>query len=559
MMRTRLTRTIGLAVLALLLLGSLAVFFPGASLLLTAPPIHPLEEEWSYTTDSASGTLSSLPQTLDAPPGTPVVLERELPEAFAGPRSIMFRASLQQSHVYLNDELILQGLEETSGPARLPVASHWGLVHLPPESNGKTLTIQLTSPYEGMSGVVNEMYYGSSGGLLLHLVDAHLYELISAFGILLLGIILTAVYMLFYRMQPYELLYIGLFSIAIAFWLFAETRMLQFFTGSQWLLGGLAYMMIPLIPIPIFLYVRDVVFQQKKPVMTVFAYTFFAQFLLVTTLQFTGVMDFFISVQVSLVMLVTGFVWTVSLVVREMVLRNNKEAKLFLLSFSALFLTAILEIIRFFTADPVLMADFIRIGFFLFVLTLTVHSIRQILQRVRRTQELEISHQLAYRDPLTGGPNRLAFDQALDTCFTKEAPPYRRLAYFDLNNLKPINDTFGHREGDKALLQVFEQLQLTFGRYGTCYRIGGDEFACLLPDESETRYEQINAQLDAALKEKSRTLPYALRLASGSAALDPNRDHSPGDWLHRADHAMYAEKQRMKAESSFYTNESGPS
>ena len=61
---------------------------------------------------------------------------------------------------------------------------------------------------------------------------------------------------------------------------------------------------------------------------------------------------------------------------------------------------------------------------------------------------------------------------------------------FDLNNLKMCNDNYGHSSGDAYIIHSAHIIETTFDRFGKCYRIGGDEFCCLIPDAAEFQIER---------------------------------------------------------------------
>ena len=90
------------------------------------------------------------------------------------------------------------------------------------------------------------------------------------------------------------------------------------------------------------------------------------------------------------------------------------------------------------------------------------------------------NHRLAYWDTLTGLPNRAAFNEAI-TRLTAAQPLNFGLMLIDIDHLKAINDTMGHAAGDAVIATVGARLQAVIGEATAC-RIGGDEFAVLLPD-----------------------------------------------------------------------------
>ena len=121
------------------------------------------------------------------------------------------------------------------------------------------------------------------------------------------------------------------------------------------------------------------------------------------------------------------------------------------------------------------------------------------------------------------------------------------LFFADVDNLKEINDTHGHREGDFALIQAADALEKTFRSSDIIARLGGDEFAIVaLEAECEDR-EVILRRLEKNLKASSTSeSSYQLSLSVGMARFDPKHPVSLGKLIATADEAMYEEKKNRQ-------------
>jgi diguanylate cyclase (GGDEF)-like protein/PAS domain S-box-containing protein len=180
-------------------------------------------------------------------------------------------------------------------------------------------------------------------------------------------------------------------------------------------------------------------------------------------------------------------------------------------------------------------------------ITGAVEVFREISARKKMEEQLKAA---ALTDMLTGLLNRRGFFTLSDQQCKLADRTKRRLAllYLDLNNMKTINDEFGHETGDQALVDTAGILKNTFRGSDMIARIGGDEFSVLLTEPPETGIENIvinNIQDNLkAFNEKSGR-SYKLSLSMGFAHFDPEQNCSIGDLVSRADASMYEDKKRQ--------------
>jgi diguanylate cyclase (GGDEF)-like protein len=165
---------------------------------------------------------------------------------------------------------------------------------------------------------------------------------------------------------------------------------------------------------------------------------------------------------------------------------------------------------------------------------------------VRHRVQLSL-HALALVDELTELYNRRGF-LTLARQQMKAAERARRALvhiYADLDGLKIINDTFGHREGDLALIETADLLRAVFRETDVVARIGGDEFAVLAIDTGERSAELLLERLAGALAARNahRHRPWLLSLSVGATVYDPDDPCVVEELIARADARMYAQKR----------------
>jgi diguanylate cyclase (GGDEF)-like protein/PAS domain S-box-containing protein len=164
---------------------------------------------------------------------------------------------------------------------------------------------------------------------------------------------------------------------------------------------------------------------------------------------------------------------------------------------------------------------------------------------------------LATHDPLTGLPNRTEFERFCREAMARARRRELRLAvlYIDLDNFKPVNDTYGHVIGDELLKTISDRMKQVMRETDVVARIGGDEFSVLLAD-----LEDISSGYTVACKLLGvLTQPVVTRRgthhvgASIGVSTYPNDGNDPQTLLRLADAAMYRVKQGGRNGISFYS------
>ena len=182
-----------------------------------------------------------------------------------------------------------------------------------------------------------------------------------------------------------------------------------------------------------------------------------------------------------------------------------------------------------------------------------VVNCHDVSHRVKMEEELRT---LSLRDELTGLHNRRSFVTFIDQQIKLSQRTNKRglcLLMIDLDGFKQINDTLGHKEGDRALIEAATILKNTFRDADIVARLGGDEFVVFLTEsieeaQVEALKKRLHDSLEAANSKDNRR--YRLAMSVGSVYHDPVAHRSPEDLLHQADELMYAQKRERKRQAA---------
>lgn len=184
---------------------------------------------------------------------------------------------------------------------------------------------------------------------------------------------------------------------------------------------------------------------------------------------------------------------------------------------------------------------------FMYVLTLRTKAIRQAA--VHASMERDIMRALAHTDPLTGLPNRRSLSDAL-TQSLAGASQERMLAVYliDVDEFKPVNDTYGHEIGDELLVEIARRLQANVRSGDIVARLGGDEFVVLAnglrsADQAKDLGNQLLALFEAPVKLSKAEVRIGLTIGYSMAPAD---GLDTATVLRLADSAMYQGKQDGK-------------
>lgn len=507
--------------------------------------IKSLNNDWVYKT-SLEEKYVNLPEDIEIPKEESSIIYKELSQSFKSEQTLLIRSSLSDIKVMLGATEIYTNTYEKNGLLRQPYASAWHLITIPRNSNGETLRIELFSPFKAMHGTLNPIIYGNRGDLILYLLKENASIVITDLIIFFLGFLLVLFSFAFSGKSKQSILAIGLFSVILSFWMLTETKMLQFFTGNPMIIGGIAYISLSLAGIPLIVYIKSVLRADDK-ILNFFITAFLIDSLSIIVLQLMDIKYFFETMIVThtIIGLLIAYIFYISY--KSISESEENNVKHFVLGIMVFMIFCSIELIRFYILGLKTASLVVRIGIILFILINGYGSIKEYINHIEKSYKSEIYKELAYMDSLTGSMNRMAFQNEIEYLF-KNKILLKDLCFiiFDLNDLKKINDEFGHVFGDRGIKTAYKYIEEYFSEFGNCYRIGGDEFACLLKITDRESFKERVKEFKKTIKEKDMTFDFSFNIASGYVFYNPMKDHSPKDFIHRGDQKMYQDKYTQK-------------
>ncbi len=533
---------IALAVIALLIL--LAVIFRDVTYVELDVPKPDVSEQWT-TADSSNQTIESYPTHLNVDAGNAYVIHKTIP-ASQSSYHFLVATDHQDIVVKFNDVIVYSS----------PFSSYSiyaSLHHVFSVTNDSgedgTLSITYQSPYQRTSGLVMPIYevQGSASMLYGFIVFEHMWQL--GFGILfvLIGLIALAISHVVDQSRSRGRFYLAMFAVVFGLYIISRSTLLQFVTNNAYILGGVSLTLFMILPIPILLYYKGYITTKYENVLLMMIGYYGLQAFIVTAMQFIGILDFYQPSLFVQVMMLLGMSAVIIIILLE-VLNGNNMAKKFSRYYGILYLYGFISFVNEQTFNQIDLTIYSLAVLALLAIIILIDYIFFIEKRLKLSYRSEDYARLAYMDRLTGSKNRHAYEEDFERFFSDERLKKNlRLVFFDFDGLKIINDQYGHVEGDFVLKEGFTMILNAFGRYGECYRIGGDEFACIIQSLDDDLYVSCKKRLVNEVKVFSSYHKYDLHISVGTSIYKEDLDNEPNQMIIRADQSMYKNKKGKRA------------
>lgn len=485
-----------------------------------------------------------------------------LPKDFNVPKSILFKTTHTIAEVWLDGEKIYEyGNEEDAPSFMKSPGSCWHIVDIPEGSAGKNLEVRIIPVYDDYYGNEVSIAYGTRGDCILKILTDSFKTLLLRCGILFASIICLLLYLGAVRRKRRDkieakieiFLNLGFFSLLIAVWTLAQCGFRQFLIPDGRTLYFVEYFSFFLFPVPFNFLLYDICKSRYHKGALIFSTLYLVNMAGDVLLQCTGIIDIFRMLPATHVIMVANAVYIVVLIFYEARKEGNDEAKKFQYPMCALIVFGMAEMFLYYLRKFQQTSILLPIGTLLFIIMLIWIQVSQYYDQYIQKQKVIYLQKIANMDMLTEAMNRNAYEDMVK--YLDEGDIKLRttgVVLFDLDNLKVINDNFGHEKGDEALKLCYQCISQAFQNVKNCFRIGGDEFAYVYhSDEKDMIPERLKA-LELILKKTAETnkLDYPLSMSAGYAYYQPDIDFDFKDIVRRSDTMLYRQKRRKKMAQS---------
>lgn len=491
--------------------------------------------------------LAELPVTLETHGAMVLEISRVMHESGQQGNSILLRTSQQAVEVLLDGQLLYRYEGQQGAALDIGLGAVRHIVRLPEGWSGSTLTLRFVSSGEKTSASLNPVYLGTKAALLTLVARQALPGLIACFLVMAGGAALLMASLLFREgLAVARLRWLGALAVLTGLWAALETRSFQLFSGNTTLCYTLVFTSFALVPVCAMGFLLTYPDFGRSRYLRGVYWLSVANFVWVQAAQIFGWAPYLrtiTGVHFMLVLAIGGIlaVW----------LRKNHKAdvKVELHLFAAFLLFAgfgMVDMLRFYmgdhSEDDVL---FTRWGFLCFVGALGWQVLQQASAERAAFVEQKTLRQLAYTDALTGLANRTAFERIMEEYRTGLCEGRPMLLVADLNQLKVINDSFGHAAGDEAINHCAASLQEAFADIGQVYRIGGDEFFVLSAQAEDEAFRACVEAFEQGMAQRGARVAYELQAACGWCRPAPGE--SIDQAFIQADRQMYRRKAEMES------------
>lgn len=499
------------------------------------------EGELDITINGKDGGKVTLPAyNSGLPPFSHITYTFSIPSYVEDGDVMALRKGSAKFNVFFDDELLFSYFPEAKEAGRPEYG--YGMtffIPLPDDAAGGTVRIE-TVEQPGMDGVgLSFIEFGDFAALEVDTFSWEIETMCIAYILMFMAFIDFVVSFFSHQKDTKKSLLSSAALLALlAMWIFFQSRSRQYLINNTVLPSSISNICIFFLPFVLYEYFTyNYPLRQGRRLLPFYCFSLFFIFcyFAIGVLSFAGLYSYneALTAATAFVVLFVASMFFYSL---YLFFIKREKVGLFIISMAIMVMSFLLELLL------LLMGTHIGTSVTLEVLSVSTvivlfKSLSLYLFETKERHKKEYMVDIAYKDALTGLRNRQSYDEMLKKSRFKSR--YLDIFVIDANNLKTINDTKGHEEGNLLLKRIARALNETFSYLNQLkYRIGGDEFVVISPSGMGKDPSQMAAELKQSLK-----MEYGHDvIAVGYISIDSRRIKIE-DAVNMADARMYSDKK----------------
>lgn len=487
--------------------------------------------------------------------GDVITMQRTLPSEWGLVEGAMrFYVRHEAVKMYIDEELVYEYGQDRLAAGQT-LGSGYQYIKFPNEYQGKRLYIELTLAEDNIFTKLDSIRLYEWENAYRVLVTENRLPLLCGSFLIIFGLIISVmtIVALFFSTKYVRLFCIALFAICMGLWSMSYYNIMPIFAIPLYSISLINYLALYLAPIPLIVYIREEVANLKYKPLKVFYWIYLAT-------DFTAVFVMIILHGLNIVHMagmlkyMQGIMFCGLLFFLLVLLINLKSAKLEkrlpVLGMLIFICCVVYDMLgynsgRYFGREYFNIRGVSSSGIMFFICILFVSFYIEMTQKMMQQKEHDFLLKSAYTDELTQLHNRRYCVEYMNKLKEDRNFKYTVIC-FDLNDLKFVNDTYGHAKGDVLIRSAAEVIAETFGGYGVVARMGGDEFVSVIGIADEDQLTSLMGQFQKNIAQKNRVIKdlnmsIAYGYASGSQS-----DNDIDKVYQIADDRMYEKKKQMK-------------
>lgn len=487
--------------------------------------------------------------------GDTITMQRTLPSDWGLVEGVLrFYVRHDAVRMYVDEELIYEyGYDRLDKNQTL--GSGYQFIKFPNEYQGKKLRIQLVMAEDEVFTKFDSVRLYEWENAYRVLITENRLPLFCGSFLLFFGLIVSVItiFALFFSAKYIRLFCISLFAICMGLWSLSYYNVMLIFAIPLYSISLINYLVLYLAPIPLIIYIYEEVKNLKYKSLKAFYWIYFAAELLsvfvAITLHTFNLVHLAGMFKYTQIIMLVGLLFF--LLVLIMNLKNSRyESKLSVVGLLIVIACVAYDMLgynagRYFGKDYFNLRGVTSSGIMIFICILFVSFYIEMTQKMMEQKERDFLIKSAYTDELTQLHNRRYCMEYMNKLREERNFKYTVIC-FDLNNLKTVNDTYGHAKGDVLIRSAAEVIAETFEDYGVVARMGGDELVAVIGTADEEKLASLMKEFVQNIDRKNRVIKdlnmsIAYGYASGSQC-----DSDIEKVYQAADDRMYEKKKQMK-------------